>query len=376
MKFLIVASLHHPEELAKLQNMAPQGEPYLFPPSQSTFFWIKSLRKLGHEVQAYIRNEPVVFGFRSRRRLKFTGKLTPGTLLTAFSHRFPRAMPDYWIHNRRLIQAVKRFEPDVILLDGDNRVIFPETLATIKTQFGCKLVYFSGVSPIVFSGAIERAAAPLYDLVLVNDFYHGEQWLELGAQRMEVLPIAACDPDYHYHYELSESEQKEFGCAIGFVGTLLPPALYSTRIKALEAVRDLGLAIWSVHGLPPSLEPYYRGPALGERMLRILCGSRMQINPHGNFMRWGGNMRLFESAACGVFQLADNLPGIPNWLVPGEHIVTYDNIDDLRRKVRYYLDHDDERQQITQTAQAHVYAHHTYDHRMAKLVELVTDVRQ
>ncbi len=371
MKFLIVGPIHHPEELAKAQKNASPGEPVLFPPSQGQYFWVRSLRKLGHQVDAFIRNAPALFGWRARRLERFTGTRGLAALFTAMTYRFPRAQPDYWLRNRRLLTAVARFEPDVILLVGDNRVIFPETLAEIKARYGCQIVYLSGVSPIVFASAIERAAAPLYDLVLVNDYYHGVQWLELGAARMEALPISACDPDHHHPVDLSASERSEFACEVGFVGTLLPPNLYSRRIEALEAVRDCGLGVWSVHKLPPSLNPYYRGPALGERMLRVLCGSKIQVNPHGNFMRYGGNMRLFEAAGCRVFQIADDLPGVSAWFTPGQNIVTYRDPAHLREQVAYYLRHDDERQQIALAAQAHVYAHHTYDQRMAALTNLV-----
>ena len=142
-----------------------------------------------------------------------------------------------------------------------------------------------------------------------------------------------------------------------------------------EAVADFDLGIWSVHGIPAPLVRFYRGPALGERMTRILSGSKIQINPHGNFMRYGGNMRIFEAAACGVFQLVDDLPGIPTWFNVGEQMVTYADLDDLRRKTRYFLVHETERLQIAQAAQAHAYAQHTYDQRMAKLVTLVASLR-
>ncbi|NDJ75433.1 MAG: glycosyltransferase family 1 protein, partial [Chloroflexi bacterium] len=89
-------------------------------------------------------------------------------------------------------------------------------------------------------------------------------------------------------------------------------------------------------------------------------------------MRYGGNMRLFEAAGCGVFQLTDDLPGTHQWFAPGETIVTYTDRDDLRRQVMYYLAHADERRAIAQAAQDHVYAHHTYDQRMQVLVDLVS----
>lgn len=371
MKFLIIADIHHPEALARAQAAAP-GEAILFPPSQGAYFWTKALRKLGHEVEAFIRSDPALVGRRAKRLERFTGRLSLAMVTNAIAHRAPRLYPDYWARNRRLQAHVRRFEPDVILLTGGNRVIFPQTIEAIKAERGCKVVYLSGVSPIVFSSAIERAAASLYDLVIVNDYYHGIQWLELGAARMEALPMSAVDPDFHRPYVLSDDERARWACDVGFVGTLLPVELYGQRIAALEAVRDLGLKVWSVHDVPASLRPAYQGPALGETMLRVLCASRVQVNPHGNFMRYGGNMRLFEAAGCGVFQIADDLPGNRTWFTPGETIVTYRDVDDLRAQVRHFLAHEDERRAIAEAARAHVLAHHTYDHRMAALVDLVS----
>src|SRR4051794_22139139 len=128
MKFLIVASLHHPEELAKLQSSTSPETANPFPPSQGTFFWVRSLRKLGHQVEAYFRNIPAVFGRRSRQLDKFMGTRTLATAITAAAYRLPQAHPDYWLRNRRLIQQVEQTGPDAILLVGDNRVIFPQTL--------------------------------------------------------------------------------------------------------------------------------------------------------------------------------------------------------------------------------------------------------
>ncbi|MBL8165212.1 MAG: glycosyltransferase, partial [Anaerolineae bacterium] len=261
--------------------------------------------------------------------------------------------------------------PDWLWMVGDNTVIYPATLETIKREMGSKIVYSTGTSPIVFSRPVERAAARLYDLVLVNDYYHGVQWLELGARAMECLPVVACDPAFHHPYTLTAEQRAAFTCDIAFVGTLIPDALYGRRIRALEALRDFDLGIWSVHDVPASLRGNVRGQALGEDMLEVLSAAKMTINVHGDFMRYGGNMRLFEAAAVGVLQISDDLPGTRQWFQPGETIVTFSDLDDLRAKVAYYLAHDAERERIVAQAQAHVYANHTYEQRAAHLETLL-----
>ncbi len=224
----------------------------------------------------------------------------------------------------------------------------------------------------MFSHPIERAAARLYDLVLVNDYYHGIQWLELGAKQMECLPIAAIDPDFHYPRELSPDERQQYATDVAFVGTLVPDNLYSERVAALNALHDFNPGIWSVHDVPESLRPHVRGYALGETMFRVLSAAKISLNIHGDFMRYGGNMRLFEAAAVGAFQIVDDRPGIKTWFTPDTHLVTFTHTDELRDKVAYYLAHDDERQTITQAAIVHVRQHHTYDVRLARVEALLS----
>ena len=142
-----------------------------------------------------------------------------------------------------------------------------------------------------------------------------------------------------------------------------------------DSLRDFDLGLWSVHEVPPSLRPFYRGPALGEQMLRITRAAKITVNPHGDFMRWGGNMRLFEACGVGAFQIADDRPGIREWFTVGEHLITYRDPAHLRELVAYYLAHDDERARIAEAGRAHVHAHHTYDQRMARLLALVGEIR-
>ncbi len=370
MKILFVASLHHPAELEKARRSAPPGVDPVFPPSQAQYFWVKALRRLGHECAVFWRSESAWPWARSGQ-LRMTQHMTVGRAVDALAARVPTLNPDFRLRNRRLIRAAADFQPDVIILPGDNGVILPDTLAQLKHDHGAALVYGCGTSPVVFSRPIERAAAPLYDLVVANDFYHAIQWRELGARQVEVLPMAAIDPEFHYPYDLTDAERQQYACDVAVVGTLVPQRLYGERVAALEALRDFDLGLWSVHEVPPSLRPFYRGPALGEQMLRITRAAKITVNPHGDFMRYGGNMRLFEACGVGTFQIVDDRPGVPDWFTVGEHLVTYRDPDHLRELVAYYLAHDDERTRIAAAGQAHVHAHHTYDHRMARLIELI-----
>ncbi len=376
-RVLFVAALHHPEELQADIRSADTGETApLFPSSMGQHFWERAMRAAGYELDVFWRNLPG-YGARDIARLStdvFREGLSPGKIASGLMRRLPPQFnPDYRRRNHLLLEAARRFRPQLIWLSGDNREILPQTLRQLKREHGCKIIYVSGVSPVVFSHAIERDAARLYDLVLVNDYYHGVQWLELGAKRMECLPYVAIDPEFHHPQPQTEAPNS-YLCDVGFVGTLVPQSLYSERVAALGSLREFDLGIWSMHEVPEALRPFHRGHALGSEMLRVLSSVKISLNAHGDFMRYGGNMRLFETAAVGTFQIVDDRPGVREWFEPGEHLVTYSDLEDLQAKVQYYLAHDEERRRIAENARAYVLENHRYDQRLARVEALLNEL--
>jgi spore maturation protein CgeB len=187
--------------------------------------------------------------------------------------------------------------------------------------------------------------------------------------------MSAVDPAFHKRWSLTPEDLARYSCDVCFVGTLVPSHLYRRRIAALEALRDFDLAIWSIHEVPPSLRGPYRGEALGAEMIKAMSGSKIVVNPHGDFMPFGGNLRLFEACGAGALQLTDDLPAVRRWFTVGEHIEAFDGPDHLAKRVAYYLSHEAERLRIALAGQAHVHASHTYDERMSRLMNMVEALR-
>lgn len=92
-------------------------------------------------------------------------------------------------------------------------------------------------------------------------------------------------------------------------------------------------------------------------------------------MRYGGNLRLFEACGAGAFQITDDRPGVREWFVPGEHLVTYRDPGHLRQLTAFHLDRDAERLRIAAEGRLHVLSRHTYAHRMQRLVDLISEIR-
>ncbi|NIQ01757.1 MAG: glycosyltransferase [Nitrospinaceae bacterium] len=91
------------------------------------------------------------------------------------------------------------------------------------------------------------------------------------------------------------------------------------------------------------------------------------MNPDGDFV----NPRTFEIAACSAFQLVDARSELGDLFHPGREIVPFQDIEDLRDKTRYYLDHPEARLEISRRSHRRVVREHTMEHRMKELLVAV-----
>ncbi len=362
MRILIAGPIYHPEHR--------EGND-LFPESQWPYFWVKALRELGHDVRAFYTNVNLLWGTRFSR----AERAGPPGMVDSLIDFLPRFSPELRWRAQAFVDQAVEFRAELVWVMDGNRWLSPSTLKRIRRGTGAVLMLSGETSPVLFASPHEKQCASHYDLVITNDAYHALQWQEMGAPHTLALPISACDPDFHRPYELTEKEEAAYGAEIAFVGSLQPKSLYTKRIAALEALREYDLAIWSEDGVPESLEAHYRGGILGEDMMRVTVAAKIGLNPHPDHMLHGGNLRLFEMAGSGVFQITNDLPGVGAYLRDGREIVLYHSMDHLREQVDYYLAHPDQRRKIAQAAQQHAYAAHTYAQRMTRLTDIVNGIR-
>lgn len=85
------------------------------------------------------------------------------------------------------------------------------------------------------------------------------------------------------------------------------------------------------------------------------------------------NMRMFEILCSGTLLLTnrmthDDLEQLG--LRDHEHLVSYRNPKELFELIDYYLHHDEEREAIAARGMNHVQQHHTYRHRLQRILQL------
>jgi spore maturation protein CgeB len=312
----------------------------------------RAFERLGHEVAIHdylhFRDHPIwKIGNRARLRCR------------------PLARVLYPSRRRELLEAVRRFRPD-LLLTISGEVFDTETIGRIRA-LGVRTVLWTGDDP--YQRGRELIAAPAYDRVYVFDPWYVPVLRANGVRNPGYLPMAV-DPTLYRPIALDEEERTRLGGGVCFVGTYYP-----NRDHLLRDLRDFPLKIWG-GGWPLAvarpghpLRPFYQGRAFGEEVVRIYCGHRVAVNIQHPQSRDGQNMRTFEAPACGVLTFTESTAELPRLFEIDEEIVAYDSLDALRAQLRHYLDHPEQARRIAERGMTRARAEHTYTNRIRRVLE-------
>ena len=133
--------------------------------------------------------------------------------------------------------------------------------------------------------------------------------------------------------------------------------VYPNRLKVKGMLKQMGLRIMS-------------GRIVQHEYVKAINQSKIAIISTNVFN--SPNMKFTEFTSCGTFVLSDK-PADFNELgfKDGEHLVFYDDLNDLKSKVIYYLKHDKEREEIAVNGMNFVRKYHSNTIRVKQFTEVV-----
>ncbi len=265
------------------------------------------------------------------------------------------------------------FKPDLVLALAQ-APLTPECVESLRAQKIITAYWF--VEDFRFMNYWASIAGH-YDFFFTvqKDEFHSEME-KSGFTNYHYLPVAA-SPDVHKPVELSPDEKEYYGSDLSFVG-----AGYYNRKHFLNGLIDFDLKIWGTY--------WDHHTALGaclqrggtwidtEDIVKIFNATEVNINLHSSTYHKGinpfgdfVNPRTFEIAACGAFQLVDRRTGLEGLFEIGEEVIVFDDLDDLRGKITYYLNHPAEREELTRKGMERTLRDHTYEKRMEQMLNIM-----
>lgn len=209
-----------------------------------------------------------------------------------------------------------------------------------------------------------------------------EQFIKLVAEnaapvkRLEELVISQLSKGHHVPYdELMEIDMAFKGISENERVCLLEDlCTFYLRIHTLSALIGMPFSIygdegWANEMLVGQIRKAYAGKAPDFRRETPLIYNRSKINLNVFNVQCVNSptVRMFDVMACGGFLLTEYRPFLEEMFEPGVELETFHTPAELREKVTYYLDHDDERERIAQRGCEKVLTKHRYRDRLAEI---------
>ncbi len=160
-----------------------------------------------------------------------------------------------------------------------------------------------------------------YDAVFVKDRHMQDLFSRMIASTSFFYLPEACNPLVHRSLSLTEQERKIYGCEVMIAGTL-----YYYRQEILRQLADFDLKVW---GLRPAWLMDRLGNVHGRREVvmidkaRAVAGARICLNTLHYGEVDGLNVRAFELAGCGGFQLISAVPVLAEHFALGSEIIAF-----------------------------------------------------
>ncbi len=302
------------------------------------------LRALGHEVRT--------FEYRKDNPL--------------YKNRGTKAAYQIWIL-RRLERLCLAWRPSLVLVVKGGPIT-PGLIRRVKTRVDTLFLNFFPDNPLWM---LPFEAIEAYDLFFTKERYALRSLQQAGLRNLHYLPMY-CVPSAHHPVAPTDDEALRWGAPVAFVGNRYP-----YRERFVRELTGYPLRLWG-NGWSETGDPAIRAlagpPVWGHEKLCVYSASTLSLNQHHPMNDIVGvNTRTFELAAAAACQVVDLKDDLRDLFKPGEEVVAYRDLGELRRALDFHLAHPDEARAIGANARRRALAEHTLRHRIEEILAAVQE---
>lgn len=278
---------------------------------------------------------------------------------------------EQWIRkmNREIVLLTKQYNPDLILLFTNTRVL-PGTLACIRTMNEkIKIAWLWPDTPL----NLEKhnfLNAPLVDISCTYSSATIPVFARLGFPNLHWVPLAG---DLKMHGV--DQVREDFETDISFVGGWRPE-----REKVMTIIcrhfKTANIKIYGPYWKRDCKDPEVRNKIKGEGLYEadlaaFFNKSRININVIDDTNFPAANMRFFEVSAAGGLQLASACPEQEEIFSHREHILYFKSEEQIISEIEWALSHPQECSLMRKKAHNLLKDAHTYSHRLQYIINNV-----
>lgn len=261
----------------------------------------------------------------------------------------PVRVPENNNENEKICELVDNNFYDVVWIDKGH-TIYPSTLKHIKkVSPRTIIVSYSPDNMALRHNQTQQylETIPLYDYIFTNKSYILDDMRKLGAKNIQFVNNSY-EETFHHTYKLSQTERKEFGGDVGFIGTWEKERCESILFLADHGVkvRVFGNAKWDEYkNYNPNLDIVGYG-LHGEDYCKSLQSFRISLCFLRKINFDQQTTRTVEIPACGGFLMAERTDEHLAMFEEGKEADFFSSNEELLEKCKYYLSHEEERAKI------------------------------
>lgn len=320
----------------------------------------ENLTNMGHDVVSCVSFFPENKGKRKAKRALFD------KIYRAFNDklRFTNKKCRDFVMGR-VIQQICSNELDLIICTKDYFLDYE--IEKIRTKTGAKIVMWYPDHLMNFGNAAFINAG--YDAMFFKDPFIVRNLREVYEIKAYYLP-ECFSPIRHQRVSYNANDEKAYQCEISAIGNI-----HTFRANILQKLVNYDLKIYGLSGPwwlnTCKLKNSYTGRYLAYTdKAKAIRYSKININTLYFGEIEGVNVRAFELAGMGGFQILQNKPGINQLFEIGKEVVTYNSMNELREKIDYYLHHNEEREEIANNGYERALLCHTYEKRLTRMINI------
>jgi len=159
----------------------------------------------------------------------------------------------------------------------------------------------------------------------------------------------------------------------GAAQTVLAEASMQTRKKFITALKPHGIKIYGDDNWERLINGIKASPYLDycTDLPALFAGSKINANVTAEQMPTAVNQRVWDVPGCGGFVLTDAQEDVLDNFKEDIEAVVYRSFEEAYDKAKYYIEHDNEREKISQKAYLIVEARHRITHRMQTIASVM-----
>ena len=331
----------------------------------------ENLNLMGHDVLEYSHSYSHSYGstrnnlFKNNKFVKGFKKLKEDLNFSVKTFRTSR--------NKKFLKFITSQNPDLIIVCYD--YFWSEEIEQIKKYSKSKIVLWSPDSIATFAAGRSHFMNASYDALFFKDPFIVKNMKSILGLEAYYLP-ECFNP--HQHYLSKDKDLAPYYCDLATAGNL-----HSYRVAFFKQLISKGydIKIWGIDS-PDWLnkgkinEIYQGKPVYNQDKAAAFLGAKIVINNLLLSEIEGVNVRTFEAAGIGAFQLVDWRLGLEDLFLPGKEIETFKDMNELKEKIDFYLKNETLRNDIADNGKKRAYKDHTYEKRLSLLIDTVFNQSQ